>query len=306
MPKIDTLARDIYDLLDRPNADMQFDIDREVDLSKRLISHIRDEVRDPDRTSRPANELYVTQFTSPCNRRVWYNVYGKDLERERIAGKNRFKFVYGDLIEEMVLYFAELAGHNVTHKQHRFETPLGASDPFIICGRIDAIIDGVLIDVKSMEGFSFDRLVAGTYEDKWGYFTQLGIYKHMAEQAGIEVRECAILAVNKSNGRLHVHKVDPEYLVGCWARVVGAVKDPKSLYELPDRHITSKSGNDVLGAGCSYCPFKFDCYERDGLNGLEVYGYSDGPTFMPKPVKRPPKVPQITEAYKKENLGRIS
>lgn len=303
MPKIETLARDIYDLLDRPNADMEFNLDREVDLSKRLISHIRDEVRDPDRTSRPANELYVTQFTSPCNRRVWYNVYGKDIERERIAGKNRFKFVYGDLIEEMVLYFAELAGHTVTHKQHRFEVPLAKDQPFVVCGRIDAIIDGVLVDVKSMEGFSFDRLVAGTYDDKWGYYTQLGIYRHMAQQQGIDVRDCAILAVNKSNGRLHVHRVDEEQLVGCWSRVVGAIKDPTSMYELPDRHVTTKSGNSVLGAGCSYCPYKFDCYERDGNNGLEVYAYSDGPTFMPKPVARPPKVPQITEAYKKENLG---
>lgn len=307
--RIETLVQDIYELLDKPNLDFTFSHEREVELGSTLISHIRDEVRDPDRTTRPANELYVTQFTPNCDRRVWYNVFGGGaadgavpaIPKERIAGKNRFKFVYGDLIEELVLYLAELAGHRVEHRNLRLSQNVEKT-VFTISGRIDAVIDGVLVDVKSMDPYSFDRLEKGTYDDKWGYFNQLGMYEHMLHKEGIKVTDVAILAVNKTNGRIFVYLVDKMQWMGSWGRAVSALQRPEDYYSNPDRQLTTLNGNTVLSTGCSYCPYKFDCYERDGLDGIEVYAYSDGPKFLQKPIAKAPKVPLVTEAYKKETL----
>lgn len=297
MPSIDTLVPDIYKLLDNPNRDWEFDVEREAQLGGRMIRHIRDEISDPDRSSRDPNERYVTQFTSSCPRRIWYEAACderiREGMREKIAGHNRFKFVYGDLIEEVVLYLAELAGHDVADCQKRLTLDMGN---FTVAGRIDAIIDGVLIDVKSMEGFSFDRLLKGTWDDKFGYSRQLGIYYHMLNGEGYQLDGAGILAVNKVNGRMLVHKVSKDDMYQGIKTLHDFSHDPDK-FTLPNREVTNKFGNTVLKAGCAYCPFKFDCYKDEG--GLTVYGYSEGPTFVVGKHKVP-KVPDITKAYMAE------
>lgn len=296
MPQIGSLVTDIYKLLDSPNADMEFDISKEAALGGRLIRHIRDEIRDPDRSNRPTNELYVTQFTSPCPKRVWYNVNTAAFEKEGVRGSNRFKFLYGDLIEESVLYIAELAGHEVTLPQERLSMNV---DGWIVTGRIDALIDGVLVDVKSMESFSYERFEKGTYEDKFGYYNQLGIYKYLLEVTrGIPIPEAGLLAVNKQNGKICYREVDPSLLVRAPAVMYDVLRNPSIYEDNPTRDTKVVSGLKCLGAGCSYCPFKFNCYESEG--GLTVYAYSDGPRFVVGTDHKAPKVPDITEAYIKE------
>lgn len=314
---IDTLVADIYNLLDKPNKEMEFDIERQAKLGSRIVRHIVDEIRDPDRTDRNPNEIYVTQLTSNCEAKNWYSIFGNKVDppipRETVKGDNRFKFLYGDLIEEAVLYLAEMAGHTVEYQQERLSIPIERTE-FILSGRIDAVIDGWLVDVKSMEQYSFARIVKDEYEDKWGYYDQLGMYWHMMNEMRASdilceypaIKGVAILAVNKTNGKVHLHKlpkwVGPENYEEFFEFKLPAMLNGTPLVTPWRRtpELTTKSGNEVLAAKCSYCPYKIPCFAAHG--GLEIYAYSDGPTFIPKPVKRPPKVPVITEVYIKEHL----
>lgn len=297
---IDTLITDIYGLLDKPNVDMEFNVEQQAALGARMVRHIEQEIKDPDRSHKPETEVYVTQFTSNCDRKIFYNIVGgPHLRKERVPGHNRFKFLYGDLIEESVLYLAELAGHEVSHQQHRLEVDLY---PYRLCGRIDALIDGYIVDVKSMDYWSFERMVKGEYEDKWGYYLQLQIYRDMWNHLGLGwPKGLKILAVNKMNGKLHLQDVpafkDPDNVL----MIKTLLDDLGALYSRPTRDTEVKAGNMILKPGCSYCPYKFDCYEEPGYGGLEVYAYSNGPTFVVKDsIKKEPKVPKITEAYQKE------
>jgi hypothetical protein len=291
------LIEDIYALLAKPNRDMEFDPEKDLELGLRLVQHIRDEVKDPDRSDRDPNTVYVTNITSNCPRRRWYEFHHveKGIKKEKIQGQNRFKFVYGDVIEELVLHFAELAGHTVTRRQERLTVPMAVNAKnYTLAGRIDAIIDDVLVDVKSMEGYTFDKFAKGEYDDKWGYGNQLYVYETMLKE---QVKERMILGINKLNGRMHIAHLphDPSFHVG------QAIKDavhPKPTFA--DRQVTTTNGVKSLDTLCAYCPFKVDCYKE--LGGLQVYAYASGPRFVLKDGAKPPKVPEITEAWFKETF----
>jgi hypothetical protein len=302
---INNLIPDIYKLLGEANKDIEFNTDALAGLGVRMVRHVRDEIKDPDRSDRDPSEVYVTQVTPNCYRKIWYNIFGTDnnVPKEQIDGSNKFKFLYGDLIEESVLFIAQVAGHHVEDEQRRLSVSLPGTT-FTLSGRIDAMIDGVLVDVKSMENYSFQKWQSGeaAVEDKWGYMRQLYYYAGMMHMLGEPIDTVGILACNKQNGKLHLYtqKVDPQ-LCATWVDNMGKrISSPESLKTDPTRDVTSKGSNAILGPGCSYCPYKFDCYEEQG--GLEVYAYSDGPAFICKPVGKPPKVPCITEAYIKERF----
>jgi hypothetical protein len=76
-------------------------------------------------------------------------------------------------------------------------------------------------------------------------------------------------------------------------------KDMVSAEEPPARGFKpvpdGKSGNEKLGLECSYCPFKFKCYE-----GLKGYAYSRGPVWLTT-IKREPDVPEIAN----ENVHKV-
>lgn len=301
---IDTLISDISNLLDNPNKDIEFDVERLTKLGSRMVGHVVDEIRDPDRTDRDPMEVYVTQITPPCQRRVWYNVFGSHVPSERVAGSNRFKFLYGDLIEEAVLFLAEMAGHSVTHTQHRMSMPLFPTG-YKLAGRTDAVIDNVLVDVKSMEQYSFARWQKdGRDADKWGYITQLKSYEAMLEAEGVVVDAKGILCINKTNGKMHLHLEPKEASssLNLWKNVIAMeLSNPRKLYNDPLEDTTTYNGMTVLGAQCSYCPYKFDCYND---KGLEVYAYSEGPKFVVGKPKKEPKVPKITEAWIKDHITK--
>lgn len=305
--KIDTLIQDIYDLLAATNTEMVLDEAKLESLGKRMAAHVWQEVKDPDRSERAPNEVYVTQLTSNCPRRRWYEHHkDKDttLPKEKITGQNRFKFVYGDLIEEAVLHFAELAGHTVEYRQERLEMLMQrGADTYKIVGRIDAIIDGVLVDVKSMESFSFDRFKGGTYDDKWGYGNQLYCYRSMLsnDKRYPTVKDSMIFAINKLNGRMHLGHMPPTAGFDISSALLDCVNKSKKAV-VANQQTDARGGTVSLDTMCAYCPFKVDCYQNRG--GIQVYAYSEGPRFIVAgETTKAPKVPEITEAWLKETHG---
>ena len=100
-------------------------------------------------------------------RMLWYEV-NSTVEKEEFNGPTYLKFLYGDLIEEVVLFLAEVAGHSVSDRQRQ----VVVSD---IVGHIDGVVDGVLIDVKSTSPHSFKKFKDGTLrnDDPFAYISQL-------------------------------------------------------------------------------------------------------------------------------------
>ena len=65
--------------------------------------------------------------------------------------KNLIAFLFGDIVEEVVLFLARAAGHEVTDEQKEIEING-------VRGHIDGRVDGLPVDVKSASSYSYRKL----------------------------------------------------------------------------------------------------------------------------------------------------
>ena len=218
------------------------------------------------------------------DRQLWYSYNG--YEGEKLLPHTRIKFLYGHLIEEMVLALTKLAGHDVTHEQKQVEVDG-------IKGSMDCKIDGVLTDVKSASSYGFKKFKDGSLvnDDPFGYIDQIKGYAHAEGTTDI-----GWLVMDKTNGHLTYLKYDmadesqwywsklnffsiPERIKNI-KKVVESDTPPERCYEaIPD----GKSGNMKLPVGCSYCAYKHDCWGED----LRTFLYSNGPRYLTQVVHLP-------------------
>jgi hypothetical protein len=213
-------------------------------------------------------------------RQLWYEKrYGSD---ETFTAPTLIKFMFGDIIEQLVLFLATLSGHSVTALQD--EVNLQG-----ITGHIDADIDGTTVDVKSASTHSFRKFEDGSLaeNDPFGYVEQLAGYCEARDTDG------AFLAVDKQNGHIAHLKFSKEELkvfdiksrIEYIKSIVEQPTEPERCYSDEEE---GKSGNRSLGVNCSYCPFKNRCWadSNDGL-GLRTFLYASRPKFLTKVVKEP-------------------
>lgn len=219
-------------------------------------------------------------------RQLWYEKrYGSE---EELPPHTLVKFMFGDIIEQLVLFLATMGGHNVSHCQD--EVTLDG-----IKGHIDADIDGVTVDVKSASTHAFRKFADGTLaeNDPFGYVEQLAGYCESRNTDG------AFLAVDKQNGHIaylpfsqdELKVFDVKSRIEYIKDVVEKEVEPERCY--PDEE-EGKSGNRALGVNCSYCSHKNRCWAdaNDGL-GLRTFLYASGPKFLTH-VAREPNVKEIT------------
>jgi len=216
------------------------------------------------------------------DRQIWYEVKG-GADKEEIGPETKIKFLFGDIWESIMLFLAKEAGHDVSHEQAEVEIDG-------VVGHMDAVIDGVVVDVKTASKFAFQKFAKGTLkeDDAFGYYEQLGAYSHAL--GGIDG---AWLAVEKEQGKLTLLKADKSEFdelniparVTHLKEVLDDTEPPERCYE-PVEH--GKSGNMALGVNCSYCPFKATCWAdaNDGI-GLRTFIYSKGPVHLTHVVKEP-------------------
>ena len=210
------------------------------------------------------------------DRQLWYSYNG--YKGEELMPHTRIKFLYGHLIEEMVLALTKLAGHDVTHEQKQVEVQG-------IKGSMDCKIDGVLTDVKSASPYGFKKFKDGSLinDDPFGYVDQIKGYAHAENTTDV-----GWLVMDKTNGHLTYLKYDmADESQWYWAKlnffsiverikaiknIVKLSKPPKRCYEpVPD----GKSGNMKLPVGCSYCAYKYECWD-----GLRTFIYANGPRYL--------------------------
>ena len=281
----DNVVQDIYALMESKDADPSVDVEAEIEkFGEGVKALMRAEF---GRNKREDNRRLRLSNIGRTDKYLWNHFNGT--EGEKIQPHTYVKFMYGHLIEEMLLFLTRMAGHSVTDEQKVCKVEG-------IVGHMDCKIDGVVTDVKSASSFGFKKFKDGTlaYDDPFGYIDQIKAYAHSEGQT-----EFGWLTMDKANGHLTYLKYDlndieaPVYetLKG---DIVDRVKHVKNLVEqsepvkwcyqpVPD----GKSGNLKLSIGCSYCQFKDHCYPN-----LRVCAYSYGPKYLVDVVKEP-KVQEV-------------
>ena len=139
----DTLIDDIYQMIDTKEISDGVDVDKIVDdFGKNMKKILKQNITEHEFDRR---KLRMSNIGKQ-DRQLWYSYNG--YEGEKLMPHTRIKFLYGHLIEEMVLALAKLSGHQVTDEQKRAEVEG-------IKGSMDCKIDGVLTDVKSASPYGF-------------------------------------------------------------------------------------------------------------------------------------------------------
>lgn len=290
---IDTLVKDIEALISKGKEDISEAAYAE--LGKAVADKVKKHLT---KSKEPVKRLRMSNI-GKGKRYLWYmqNVPENELpkQEEQFEPARLFAFLYGDVIEELLFWFAEQSGHTVSERQASAEL-LG------ITGSKDGRIDGVGVDTKSAAERSFQKFVNGNLaeDDVYGYLPQLGGYFHGEDKA-------AFLVANKSTGELclDIHTRDGD--LPDTKKIIEEVLESGKLPEPPTERCypTVKSGpgeSRVLGAHCSRCPFKFKCYRdsNDGA-GLRSFAYAGGTKYYVHLDGKDPTVPELDEKGKRIN-----
>lgn len=288
MPSISTLVADIGDLLDEANHHETKAGPDIANAYERMLAS-----RKPRDTVLP---LWASEYGDECLRKVWYKRYALDSQAP-LPSHVRMKFMYGDVLEELLLCLAKDAGHTVEGQQERVVLANSKGEE-LLTGRLDAIIDGHVVDVKSMSTYAFKKYSEqglSKHNDSFGYRWQVAFYHHLMVEQGrvLENSEPYLLGIDKTLGHVALIPVAHLPTKEEVARRAGVMADavtkptetPERGYEpVPD----GASGNMKLDVACSYCDFKDLCWP-----GLRTFIYSTGPRFLTT-VANVPKVAEVT------------
>ena len=275
---IDTVVSDVYHVLDDGKSHVD-QAQTDIALNNFMVN-VETLVRENILEREEKGATLRMSAIGKGARQLWYQ--SQDTEEDfKLQPHTRLLFMYGHLIEELLLMLVRLSGHKVENEQRKV-TVEGVS------GSMDCTIDDVLIDVKSASPYGFQKFRDNTVEwdDSFGYVDQLKGYGH-----ALGVEEGGWLAMDKSSGQLALAMIDLtegrpvteriKYL----KEVVASDTPPERCYEpVPE----GKSGNMKINKKCNFCPYKKTCFPD-----LRSFKYSNGITHLVH-VAKEPKVPEIT------------
>ena len=296
---ISTIATDIKSLIaDISNGKPANMTEENLDVFLQNIKEAMLAWNKPYNAEKYAGKLRMSILGKP-SRQLWYDKFSPKDKKEENAGLN-LKFLYGHIIEHLVLYLAELAGHKIEDQQMKVEIDG-------VTGHIDSKIDGEICDVKSASSFSFKKFQTGEIvsDDPFGYLAQLYGY-----ETANGTKDGGFLVVDKSTGDICFYKPDDM----AKPNVKTLIKDLKNTLEQdtpPEKcypYKEEKNGNKTLAIGCQFCPHKWECHaDANGGKGLRVFRYSNKDTILTEVIKLP-KVDEVTNEYKSriETYGKIT
>ena len=283
--KLDTLVEDIYESLSALGKGEPLDVSEEV------LDNFGNSMKEALRQwstprERDKETLRMSNIGRPL-RQLWYDLKSDGENTQEIPPHTFIKFLYGHLLEEVVLFLVKLAGHKVTDEQKEVKVSG-------VYGHMDCKIDGEVIDIKTASSYAFRKFKNDTLkdDDTFGYLAQLSGY-----ETAEKTKEGGFLVLNKESGELTLHR--PSYFdkpniktkIREVKKAIKLDKPPKLCYTpVPE----GKSGNMKLPRGCFYCRHKNECHAdaNDG-KGLRVFKYSKGLTYLTK-VEKEPNVLEIT------------
>jgi hypothetical protein len=280
---IETLVTDIHALFD-PSKPRDIPESLFSEIGGRISDVLRNRFKQPDKLP----SLRLSGIGTP-DRKLWFQVHHPE-RGEPLTPDTRVKFLFGDILEEFLLFLVQAAGHTVEGRQDEL-------DISGVKGHRDCVIDGHLVDCKSASSRSFDKFAShGLKEgtDPFGYLDQLNSYLFASQDDPLVTDKdtASFLVMDKTLGHICLdtyprNDIDYNQLVAEKRGVLALTEPPKELcYEpIPD----GKSGNMKLPVSCSYCPFKWECHPT-----LRKFLYSSGPVYLTD-VKKVPRVIEVTK-----------
>lgn len=271
---LDTLVEDIYGVLQHCDK-----------IDEKLINTLVDDLAKTvtNRLQQPTHKrttLSLSSIGRPL-RRLWYDIK-EPCEDKDEPPYIQLKFLYGDIIETLVLWLAKVAGHTVTDQQKEV-THHGVK------GHIDSNIDGEVVDAKSCSSRSFKKFERGTLpdDDPFGYLAQIGSYD---KETG--AGHPGFLAVDKVTGEICLYRPDPDFDIPDTELIIKRCKEVLDKDTPPDERCyedepMGKSGNRVLSKGCSFCPYKLKCWPE-----LRAFKYASGIEYLTH-IEKEPNVEEI-------------
>lgn len=278
--KLNNLVEDIYNVLDSLTDGNELNISEEMfeEFGKDMTDALRHWATPQNVEGKPI--LRMSNVGRP-ERRLWFDTHTQSDTTEKLQPSTQIKFLYGHLLEVLILFFVKLSGHKLTSQQKEI-TVSG------IKGHMDCMIDGEVVDVKTASGYAFKKFKEGTLaeDDAFGYLSQLAGY-----EAAEKTNEGGFLVMNKETGELtmfipdDMDKPNIKSKIKNVKNIIASDTPPDFCYSpIPE----GKAGNMKVARGCSWCPHKFECHKdaNDG-QGLRVFNYAKGPVYFTKIVSEP-------------------
>ena len=286
MKTIDTLVEDIYNLFEPSiiNKISEEDLEKHLkEFTKSVTNNIKIVLNEQPKKKR---KLSLSSIGKPT-RQLWYDKHSNS-EARPLAPSTRIKFLYGHILEDLLILLSRVAGHTVTEEQKEVEVEG-------IKGHQDCKIDGILVDCKSASGYAFKKFANNRLadDDPFGYIAQISAYSE-----GNGVNEAYFLAIDKQNGNIALTKVHDMEMINAKERVQ-YLKGALESKTIPDRCYSDipegVSGNRKLAIGCVFCPHKRECWsDANNGQGLRAFKYEKGPTYLTQ-VAKEPRVEEILE-----------
>lgn len=261
---IKQLIPDIYALLSEKVATI--DTARLANFGVNVAGHLQQSME--EQTPRPArmgSVLYPSDIGKPCLRQIWYKHHTPAVA-SRITAPTEIKFFMGDFGEELLLYLAKEAGHKVEREQEQVEYEVSGIK---IRGRIDAVIDGHIVDVKTTSPLSFGMWNGKTLNestDKFGYSWQVNAYRFNPDYEPMLRQRSYLFLLDKQNGNLGLAEV-PSFTRPIFERRIRAIAQGLDEPFPPPRAFAAearaKQPNPIhLNIACQYCEFNRECWKE--------------------------------------------
>lgn len=276
---IRTLVPDIQELLTRKSG--WFTPEIADSFCKITSQSLQDQFK--PRLNKPT--LRLSQMGNRCPRALWYSIHHPELAQP-FEPWTENKFAFGHIVEAWALALIKAAGHEVTGEQNE----LRVDD---IVGHRDCVVDGCILDVKSVTSRGIRKYQDGTLgeNDLFGYLEQLDGYicGSLADPL-VRVKDKGyILAIDKQLGHMAIyeHEFREDHIrnrIRTYKEIVSRSRVPTcECRTIPE----GKSGNIGLDVRASYDNFKFQCFPD-----LRTFIYSAGPVYLTK-VARTPDVLEV-------------
>ena len=267
-----------------------------LELSDQMVEEFGEDMKEALRgwskkQPKTKDDLRMSNIGKPA-RQLWYNKYSKSSKKD-LESSLLIKFLYGHLLEALVVFFVKLSGHEITDQQKEVNVSG-------IKGHMDCKIDGEVVDIKSTSGFAFNKFRNGTLaeQDSFGYMAQLAGYE---EAEGTD--KGGFLAINKETGELWMYRPDEFDKPNIKSKIKGLkakLKKPEPPELCYQPIADGVQGNYKLPKECGWCEYKMECHSDSNKGkGLRVYDYARGPSFFTEVVVEP-RVKEITNEWKKK------
>ena len=282
---LNNVVEDIYGIISAlPNG-------KEIDIPEEMLETFGKDMSEAlQHWATPQNQegkpgLRMSNIGRP-SRRLWFDINSTENREQENPASLYIKFLYGHLLEVLVLFFVKLAGYQIDSQQKEVNVSG-------IKGHRDCKINGEVVDVKTASGYAFKKFREGTLaeDDAFGYLAQLAGYEE-AEQTN----KGGFLVLNKETGELvffrpeDLDKPNIKDRIKTLKRDIKRKTPPIFCYTpVPE----GKSGNLKLPRDCTWCPHKYECHkEANNGNGLRTFKYAKGNVYLTH-VEKLPNVEEI-------------